>query len=894
MLARRRAGEPLAYVLGRWGFRHLDLAVDRRVLIPRPETEVVAGVAIELARAAAAAGHGRRPRHRLGRHRAVAGRRAARSTASRSGSPTRRRTPSTSPGPTSPASAGGPPTSASPRAAGSTPCPPTSCSTSPSPTRPTSPTGRRTSTSRCGRWEPHGALFAGPDGLDAIRAARRRRAGRVRPGGWLVLEIGADQGRAVERLLADARLRRRGDPARPGRPRPCRRRSSALSAAVVPRPRRSGLPGSAVVTGTGPSSAWAGDDGPVARRVRARRGRARRRHLLAAGDRRAAVAPVRPRPVLERLLRRPGPGALPRPPRRGAVRRRHRGLRRRRRDALLLRHRAGAGPAADQRVHPCPRRPPGRRQHDRRARRRLPRRGTALAAGPCCPRHRDRRSPVGRGSPACSRLRSGMASPLLWLSSRSLVYHEAELWGAALALLGFERVVAVVGEPADGGPGVGVRARPRWPCRRVARRASARRSPSAAWPWSLAWRREWRRSSGRRARRGRCRAAVRGRQRGPLRHAVLGAVRRPGAQRVLGAAAGGAGRQRRDAVRPEVPAHRGAGSTCDPTRSTPRALLPWLSWGGRADVVGDVTFDTVDRSASLPVDGARVRSSPPSPAWSRWFAGGRPACWPIVDGGGHRGGAADADHRLHRPALPRRLRAAARRRRQPRRAGRRRVGGDVGTAARGGSSPSPASSSPSGSWSTPGSPCSAATCTCCRPRPSGATSSPPSTRVHDALGGGRPPSVVEVARARAARRRRHGRHRRRLRRARAAASATSGSLLELRPGGSPADWSSTRIDAGTGRAAATAGRSVLEVDDGRAPAGLRRPVADRGLRHSRAPARSRSTSACSRSSRPSSSRSTARPALEAVPAAAGGRSSPDRMDVRRRGGAVLVAPARLG
>ncbi len=35
------AGEPLQYVLGRWGFRRLDLALDRRVLIPRPETEEV-------------------------------------------------------------------------------------------------------------------------------------------------------------------------------------------------------------------------------------------------------------------------------------------------------------------------------------------------------------------------------------------------------------------------------------------------------------------------------------------------------------------------------------------------------------------------------------------------------------------------------------------------------------------------------------------------------------------------------------------------------------------------------------------------------------------------------------------------------------------------------------
>ena len=51
MVARYRAGEPLQYVLGRWSFRHLDLAVDRRVLIPRPETELVAGVAIELAAA---------------------------------------------------------------------------------------------------------------------------------------------------------------------------------------------------------------------------------------------------------------------------------------------------------------------------------------------------------------------------------------------------------------------------------------------------------------------------------------------------------------------------------------------------------------------------------------------------------------------------------------------------------------------------------------------------------------------------------------------------------------------------------------------------------------------------------------------------------------------------
>jgi release factor glutamine methyltransferase len=48
MVERREAGEPLQYVLGRWGFRGLDLLVDRRVLIPRPETEQVVSIALEL------------------------------------------------------------------------------------------------------------------------------------------------------------------------------------------------------------------------------------------------------------------------------------------------------------------------------------------------------------------------------------------------------------------------------------------------------------------------------------------------------------------------------------------------------------------------------------------------------------------------------------------------------------------------------------------------------------------------------------------------------------------------------------------------------------------------------------------------------------------------------
>lgn len=46
MIRRRSVGEPLQYVLGSWGFRTLDLMVDRRVLIPRPETESVVDFAL--------------------------------------------------------------------------------------------------------------------------------------------------------------------------------------------------------------------------------------------------------------------------------------------------------------------------------------------------------------------------------------------------------------------------------------------------------------------------------------------------------------------------------------------------------------------------------------------------------------------------------------------------------------------------------------------------------------------------------------------------------------------------------------------------------------------------------------------------------------------------------
>jgi len=203
MVARYRAGEPLAYVLGRWSFRRLDLAIDRRVLIPRPETEVVAGVAIELA----AAADGPRVVADLGTGSGAIGLslaaelplrdttvwltdvsaealevaranlagigRAAGNVSIGSGSwfealPDGERFDVIVSNPPYVA-AGSPDLDASVR-----------------------------------DWEPESALLAGADGLDDIRVLVAGAARHLGARGWLVLEIGADQGPAVASLLDDA------------------------------------------------------------------------------------------------------------------------------------------------------------------------------------------------------------------------------------------------------------------------------------------------------------------------------------------------------------------------------------------------------------------------------------------------------------------------------------------------------------------------------------------------------------------------------------------------------------------------------------------------------------------------------------------------------------------
>jgi len=54
------------------------------------------------------------------------------------------------------------------------------------------------------RFEPQGALVSGPDGLDAIRALVRQAFACLMPGGWFLLEHGHDQAAVVATILAEA------------------------------------------------------------------------------------------------------------------------------------------------------------------------------------------------------------------------------------------------------------------------------------------------------------------------------------------------------------------------------------------------------------------------------------------------------------------------------------------------------------------------------------------------------------------------------------------------------------------------------------------------------------------------------------------------------------------
>jgi release factor glutamine methyltransferase len=206
MIARRLTGEPLQYVLGSWSFRTLDLMVDQRVLIPRPETEWVCEAALNIARGLAWTDDRPLRIADLGTGSGAIGlslavelpRGSARlwlgdisadaldvARANLAGC----------------GIAGAAVTlchgswfeALPPNAAGTFDLivtnPPYVAAESPE------------LEPQVGDWEPHLALFSGDDGLSDIEAIIGEAPKWLRSQGWLVIEIGSDQGQAVRELF---------------------------------------------------------------------------------------------------------------------------------------------------------------------------------------------------------------------------------------------------------------------------------------------------------------------------------------------------------------------------------------------------------------------------------------------------------------------------------------------------------------------------------------------------------------------------------------------------------------------------------------------------------------------------------------------------------------------
>lgn len=182
LLARRAAREPVAYIVGHKDFRRIQLAVDQRVLIPRPETELLVEVALALAPGARVADVGtgsgavalalkdERPDLDLtGIDASGDALAVARSNALRLGLDVR--------------FVRGDLLDDAPYDAvlANLPYVPSDAELAP----------------EIARYEPAGALFAGPDGLDVIR----RLVGRVEAVPFVALEVGLGQAATVAELL---------------------------------------------------------------------------------------------------------------------------------------------------------------------------------------------------------------------------------------------------------------------------------------------------------------------------------------------------------------------------------------------------------------------------------------------------------------------------------------------------------------------------------------------------------------------------------------------------------------------------------------------------------------------------------------------------------------------
>ena len=199
LLARRAAREPLQHLTGTAAFRHVELVVGPGVFVPRPETELLAGWAIEQAQSLDRGAGGRRPVHRVGRdRRGRQGRGAARRRARGRDEPRRVPLRRGQPRPFTGVDLRlGDAFEAFDDLAGTVDvvvCNP-----------PYIPLEAWESVAVEARdHDPHLALFSGQDGLDAMRLLERRAAALLRPGGV----VGAEHA-DVQGDLGAGRLRRR-------------------------------------------------------------------------------------------------------------------------------------------------------------------------------------------------------------------------------------------------------------------------------------------------------------------------------------------------------------------------------------------------------------------------------------------------------------------------------------------------------------------------------------------------------------------------------------------------------------------------------------------------------------------------------------------------------------
>ena len=205
MVARYRSGEPLAYVMGRWSFRRVELMIDRRVLIPRPETELVAERAIALAASMPA------PRRvvDLGTGSGAIGLSLA-AELPIDGTEVWLTDVSSDAIDVARANAAGVGRAAANVrfaegewfAALPNELRHGFCVVVANPPYIAIDDSEVEASVR--EWEPHGALFAGDDGLDDVRTIVREAREWLVPGGWLVMEFGHRQGDAVRALALDA------------------------------------------------------------------------------------------------------------------------------------------------------------------------------------------------------------------------------------------------------------------------------------------------------------------------------------------------------------------------------------------------------------------------------------------------------------------------------------------------------------------------------------------------------------------------------------------------------------------------------------------------------------------------------------------------------------------